>query len=43
MKNIIPSFKDSLFSKNTDILIDVSEYTIDNLIKAQTRWLIFQL
>lgn len=34
MKNIIPSFKDSLFSKNTDILIDVSEYTIDNLIKA---------
>ena len=34
MKNIIPSFKDSLFSKNTDILIDISEYTIDNLIKS---------
>ena len=34
MKNIIPSFRDSLFSKNTDILIDISEYTIDNLIKS---------
>ena len=34
MKNIIPSFRDSLFSKNTDILIDISEYTIDSLIKS---------
>ena len=34
MKNIIPSFRDSLFSKNTDILIDISEYTIDNFIKS---------
>lgn len=34
MKNIIPSFRDSLFSENTDILIDISEYTIDNLIKV---------
>ena len=34
MKNIIPSFRDSLFSKNTGILIDISEYTIDNLIKS---------
>lgn len=34
MKNIIPSFRNSLFSKNTDILIDISEYTIDNLIKS---------
>lgn len=34
MKNIIPSFRKSLFSKNTDILIDISEYTIDNLINA---------
>lgn len=34
MKSIIPSFRDSLFSENTDILIDISEYTIDNFIKA---------
>ena len=33
MKNIIPSFRESLFSENTDILIDISEYTIDSLIE----------
>lgn len=33
MKSIIPSFKESLFVDNTDILIDISEYTIDNLIE----------
>lgn len=33
MKNIIPSFRESLFVENTDILIDISEYTIDNLIE----------
>lgn len=33
MKNIIPSLRESLFVNNTDILIDISEYTIDNLIK----------
>ena len=34
MKNIIPSFRESLFADNTDILIDISEYTIDNLIEG---------
>lgn len=34
MKNIIPSFRESLFAYNTDILIDISEYTIDNLIEG---------
>lgn len=33
MKSIIPSFRESLFVDNTDILIDISEYTIDNLIE----------
>ena len=32
MKSIIPSFRDSLFSENTDILLDISEYTLDNFI-----------
>lgn len=34
MKNIIPSFRESLFTDNTDILIDISEYTIDNFIEV---------
>lgn len=33
MQSIIPSFRESLFVDNTDILIDISEYTIDNLIE----------
>ncbi len=33
MKSIIPSLRESLFVDNTDILIDISEYTIDNLIE----------
>lgn len=33
MKNIIPSFRDSLFSQNTDIFVDISEYALDNLIQ----------